>query len=293
MIKSMTAFANTEQEAKDVSIKIEIRAYNNRHLDIQLRMTPGYQGLEEKVKALIGKTISRGRIDTRVHIRDLSEAAVAFEVDELKAKAYYQALRTLREHLGLKGPVPQEWLISRNEFIRPKDATSDVEKTWEYLADGLRQVLAAMDAMRQKEGDFIANDFRERLQFLESSIDQIEAASSGLLDQYKQRLTERISILVEGDVILDKGRIEQEAAFLADKSDISEEIVRVRSHLAQFDAIMKADAPCGHKLNFLLQEINREFNTIGSKTGKTDIAHIVVDAKSELEKIREQVQNVE
>lgn len=293
MIKSMTAFANTQRTIDDISIKVEIRTYNSRHLDIQLRMTPGYQVLEEKLKTLISGYVARGRVDVKLHIHDLSEAAAAFEVDEVRARAYYQALKTLKKLLDLEGPVPMEWVTARNDLIRPKEIESDVDKVWVCLADCMQEVLADMDAMRQKEGAFIADDFRGRLQFLKDSIDQIEADSSGLLEQYKQRLMERILVLTEQRVSLDEGRIEQEAAFLADKSDISEEIIRVRSHLAQFEAIMATEAPSGHKLNFLMQEINREFNTIGSKSTKTDISHMVVNVKSELEKIREQVQNVE
>ena len=293
MIKSMTAFANTERTIDDISIKVEIRTYNSRHLDIQLRMTPGYQVLEEKLKTLISGYVARGRVDVKLHIDDLSEAAAAFEVDEVRARAYYQALKTLKKLLDLEGPVPMEWVTARNDLIRPKEVESDVDKVWACLADCMQEVLVDIDAMRQKEGAFIADDFRGRLQFLKDSIDQIEADSSGLLEQYKQRLMERILVLTEQRVSLDEGRIEQEAAFLADKSDISEEIIRVRSHLAQFEAIMAAEAPSGHKLNFLMQEINREFNTIGSKSAKTDISHMVVNVKSELEKIREQVQNVE
>ena len=293
MIKSMTAFANIERTIDDVSIKVEVRTYNSRHLDIQLRMSPGYQVLEEKLKTQISGCVARGRIDVKIHISDLSEAAMAFEVDEAKAKAYHQALKTLKKLLDLEGPVPMEWITARNDLIRPKETETDIDKTWECLEDCMQEVLASVNAMRQKEGEFLANDFKQRLQFLRDSIDQIEADSSGLLEQYKQRLMERISVLTEQRVSLDEGRIEQEAAFLTDKSDISEEIIRVRSHLAQFEAIMAAETPSGHKLNFLMQEINREFNTIGSKTGKTDISHIVVNVKSELEKIREQVQNVE
>ena len=293
MIKSMTAFANTEQTIDDISIKIEIRTYNSRHLDIQLRVTPGYQVLEEKLKALISAYVARGRIDVKIRIDDLSEAGVSFEVDEAKARAYHLALKTLKKNLDLEGSIPMEWITARNDLIKPKEVESDLDKTWACLSDCMQEVLKDIDAMRQKEGAFIADDFRERLEFLKDSIDQIEADSVGLLDQYKQRLMERISILTEQHVSLDEGRIEQEAAFLADKSDISEEIIRVRSHLAQFDAIMAAETPSGHKLNFLMQEINREFNTIGSKSAKTDISHMVVNVKSELEKIREQIQNVE
>lgn len=293
MIKSMTAFANIERTIDDISIKVEIRTYNNRHLDIQLRVTPGYQALEEKLKTLISGCVSRGRVDVKLHIDDLSETAAAFEVDEVKARAYHHALMTLQKTLEMEGAVPMEWVTARNDLIKPKKVESNMDKIWACLADCMQEVLWGIDAMRQKEGAFIANDFRERLQFLKDSIDQIEADSSGLQEQYKQRLMERISVLTEQRVPLDEGRIEQEAAFLADKSDISEEIVRVRSHLAQFEAIMSAEAPSGHKLNFLMQEINREFNTIGSKSAKTDISHRVVNVKSELEKIREQVQNVE
>jgi uncharacterized protein (TIGR00255 family) len=293
MIKSMTAFANTERTIDDISVKAEVRTYNSRHLDIQLRMTSGYQALEEKLKTQISGCVARGRVDVKIHISDLSEAAVAFEVDEAKARAYHQALKNLKKLLDLEGPVPMEWITARNDLIKPREAESDVDKVWACLTDCMQEVLVSVDAMRQKEGAFIANDFKERLQFLKESIDQIETDSTGLLEQYKQRLMERISILTEQRVSLDEGRLEQEAAFLTDKSDISEEVIRVRSHLAQFEAIMTADEPSGHKLNFLMQEINREFNTIGSKTGKTDISHIVVNVKSELEKIREQVQNVE
>jgi uncharacterized protein (TIGR00255 family) len=293
MLKSMTAYADIEKSVDDISIRVEIRTYNSRHLDIQLRMTQGYRVLEDKLKLQIAKTIARGRIDVKIHIHDLSEEAVAFEVDEAKARAYYQALNTLKDLLGQEGSLPLEWIVSRNDLIRPKETESDVDSVWTHLRECMQGVLLAVDDMRKNEGAYMANDFRERLQFLHKSIDRIASESSGLLEQYKQRLMERISVLTEDRVPLDEGRIEQEAAFLADKSDISEEIIRVRSHLVQFEAIMAADAPAGHKLNFLLQEINREFNTIGSKTGKTDISHIVVDVKSELEKIREQVQNVE
>lgn len=293
MIKSMTAFANNEQTMDDISIKVEIRTYNSRHLDIQLRMPPGYQVLEEKLKTLISGCVARGRVDVKLHIDDLSEAAVAFEVDEARARAYHQALKNLKKILGLEGPLPMEWITARSDFIKPREVESNMNKIWTCLADCMQRGLADVDAMRRKEGAFIANDFRERMQFLKQSIDQIEDHSTGLLEQYKQRLMERISVLTEQRLALDEGRLEQEAAFLTDKSDISEEIIRVRSHLAQFEAIMAAEAPSGHKLNFLLQEINREFNTIGSKSVKTDISHLVVNVKSELEKIREQVQNVE
>ena len=223
MIKSMTAFANTERTIDDISIKVEVRTYNSRHLDIQLRMTSGYQALEERLKSQISGCVTRGRVDVKIHISDLSEAAVAFEVDEAKARAYHQALKNLKKLLDLEGPVPIEWITARNDLIKPREAESDVDKVWTCLTDCMQEVMASVDVMRQKEGAFIANDFKERLLFLKESIDQIETDSTGLLEQYKQRLMERISILTEQRLSLDEGRLEQEAAFLTDKSDISED----------------------------------------------------------------------
>ena len=150
-----------------------------------------------------------------------------------------------------------------------------------------------LDAMRKREGDVIARDFDDRLKYIEKSLREIQKASSGLLPIYQERLKDRLSSLTNGMVEIDPGRIAQEAAFYADKSDISEEIVRTHSHLKQFRTIMAAEEHAGRKLNFLLQEFLREFNTMGAKAGNADISHIIVAVKSELEKIREQVQNVE
>lgn len=293
MIKSMTAYAELEKSVEDTVIKVEVRTYNSRHLDIQLRMTQGYRILEDRIKSQISNAIDRGRVDIRIQINDVSEEAVAYEVDQPKAMAYSKAVESLKSMLGLTGDMPLDLLVSRNDLIRPKENELNAEDSWGVLGDCLKEVLTSLDNMRQKEGVFMAEDFRKRLQFIQESIDKIEDESSGLMAHYKQKLMDRISILTEDRIVLDQGRIEQEAAFLADKSDISEEITRLRSHLSQFDAFMSADAPCGHKLNFLLQEINREINTIGSKAGQIDVSHMVVNVKSELEKIREQVQNVE
>jgi len=289
----MTAYADSEQSMDDMSITVEIKTYNSRYLDTQLRINQEYRALEDKIKAQIAGFLVRGRIDLKIHIKENSESAVAFEVDEAKARALYQALSELKALLGQEGPLPLDWLVSRNDIILPQKAAADLDKVWAHLSECIQSVLTAVDGMRMQEGAYIAKDFGERLRFLSQSVDQIETVSADLPAQYKQRLMDRIGALTEDRLNLDDGRLEQEAAYLADKSDISEEVIRVRSHLEQFEAIMAGDAPAGQKLNFLLQEINREFNTIGSKAGKTDISHIVVNVKSELEKIREQVQNVE
>ncbi len=293
MLKSMTAYADGEQSSDDMSVSVEIKTVNSRHLDIQLRINHEYRALEDKIKAQIAGSVVRGRIDVKIQIRETSESAVVFEVDEAKAKALYQAWGSLQRLLDQEGPLPLDLIVSRNDIIIPQKEVSDLDKVWIQLTGCVQTVLTAVEKMRKHEGDYIAKDFQERIDFLSQSIDQIETAGADLPVHYKQRLMERIAALTEDRLSLDEGRLEQEVAYLADKSDISEEVLRVRSHLEQFKTIMAADGPAGHKLNFLLQEINREFNTIGSKAGKSEIAHMVVDVKSELEKIREQVQNIE
>ena len=289
----MTAYADHEQLTDDMTIGVEIKTVNSRYLDIQVRINHEYRALEDKIKAQITGSLLRGRIDVKIQIRETSEEIVAFEVDEAKAKALYQAWGSLQRILGQKDPLPLDVMVSRNDIIVPQKTVADIEKVWMHLSGCMQTVLMAVEEMRKQEGHYITRDFHKRLDYLSRCIDQIEIAGADLPAQYKQRLMERIAVLIEDRVSLDEGRLEQEVAYFADRSDISEEVLRVRSHLAQFKAIMVADGPVGQKLNFLLQEINREFNTIGSKSGKTEIAHMVVAVKSELEKIREQVQNIE
>ena len=293
MIKSMTAFARAEKTEKDLTACVEIRSYNSRFLDVNLRVPQNYLPLEDKIKNLISAGVARGRVEVRLQVRDESEAACAFEIDEAKAGAYHQALTQLKERFGMEAPITLDYLSSVSGIIKPAEVEIDMDACWPVIEGCVTQALAALEAMRQKEGAFMARDFEERLNAIEATISTIESASDGLLEHYQERLKDRIAALTRGMVEIDPGRIAQEAAFLADRSDISEEIVRAKSHVKQFRAIMQAGEPAGRKLNFLLQEFNREFNTMGSKTGSTDVSHIIVGLKSELEKIREQVQNVE
>ena len=169
----------------------------------------------------------------------------------------------------------------------------DMERVWNVVGECLECALDDLDAMRSREGDYLKKDFLERLNFVEQAIEKIKADSGDLLPQYQKRLVERVKTLCDGVAQVDEARIAQEAAILADKSDISEEIVRASSHVIQFRSIMDSPEAAGRKLNFLLQEFNREFNTMGSKVGHAGVSHLIVDVKSELERLREQVQNVE
>jgi uncharacterized protein (TIGR00255 family) len=293
MINSMTAFARAEQTVEALTVGVEIRTYNSRHLDAVLRLPHGYHPLEDKIRARLSQHLARGRVELKLTLRDASEAANAFEVNLPRAAAYCDALRRLKAALDLQGEVGLELLAATPELIKPAEAARDLEADWAVIGAVIDQALETLVAMRRAEGRFLADDFRERLTRIEAWLEQIAQASGGLLDHYQARLRERIAALTQGLVELDPARIAQETAFLADRSDISEEIVRARSHIQQFRSAMAAAEPGGRKLNFLLQEFGREFNTMGSKTEKASVAHLVVEVKCELEKIREQVQNVE
>jgi len=258
-----------------------------------VRLASGYMALEEKVKGLIAARILRGRVEARIQIKDESDQATAVQVDMDRAQAVYAALKRLQTGLNLSGDIGLDHLLGAGGILRAAETIDDPAGVWPPLEDCLGRALNDLEAMRKKEGDFIANDLGIRLDGISSSIQAIKKDSSMLLQYYQQRLIERIGALTRDTVEIDSGRIAQEAAFLADRSDISEELVRAASHIEQFRHIMGSDEPGGRKLNFLLQELHREFNTMGSKIGQADVSHRIVEVKAELEKIREQIQNVE
>ena len=293
MIKSMTGFATAERTIQDITVFADIRAYNSKHLDVVLRVPSGYMSLEEKMKAQIAERIVRGRMEIKIQIKDQSEGAVAFEIDHPRARAMQSALTELKNTFDLKNDISLELLMSLGGIIKPVETVAESESIWPAIKECLTVALDNLETMQHKEGDFIAGDLLKRLDFIEDCIGKIENDCSDLLYHYQQRLIERISSLTREIVEIDPGRLAQEAAFLADRSDISEEIVRAKSHVRQFRHIMDSEEPGGRKLNFLLQELHREFNTMGSKIGQAQTSHRIVDVKSELEKIREQIQNVE
>jgi uncharacterized protein (TIGR00255 family) len=289
----MTAYASAEKTVDDLKVAIEIRSYNSRHMDMFFRIPSPYQFMEDKLKELIGTRIARGRLEIRLQIEDRSNEAAALEIDEARANALMAIFDQLKTKYKLKDEVTLNMLINAGGIIKPIEKPPKEEMIWSVVKDCALLALEDLEAMRRTEGDFIASDFRQRLDFISDCLEQIKEGSAHLLAQYQQRLTDRIAALTQNIVELDPARVAQEAAFLADRSDISEEITRAASHLNQFEQIMQAPEPAGRKLNFLLQELNREFNTMGSKIGDARIAHLVIDVKSELEKIREQIQNIE
>jgi uncharacterized protein (TIGR00255 family) len=293
MIKSMTGFASAAATAGGVAVGVEIRTYNSRHLDIALRLPLGYTDLEERARALIAARLTRGRVEAKVHIEDASAALAAVEADLDRARAVRSALHHLKTELGLPDPVTLELLLAAGGILKAVQPEADLAAAGSLLEGVLIQAIEDLDGMRTREGRALSLDLCTRLDAIEAALGEISRHGEGLSAVYQQRLKDRVAVLTQGGVEIDPARIAQEAALLADRCDISEEIVRAGSHLQQFRAIMGSAEAGGRKLNFLLQELNREFTTMGSKIGNAAAAHAIVAVKTELEKIREQIQNVE
>ncbi|RLB80027.1 MAG: YicC family protein [Deltaproteobacteria bacterium] len=293
MLNSMTAYSKSEKNQEKLTVQIEIRSYNSKYLDIALRIPHRYLALEEKLKTLIACKVSRGRIEVNLQVRDDSDEAYAFEINIPKTRAYYDSLVQLKDKFNINSEISMDLLVSGGAIIKPVEMDLDMEACWPVFKDCMNEAINNLIAMRKKEGNFLEADMVARLDGIEERIDQIQEESSDLLFHCQQRLKDRIAVLTKGIIEINPDRIAQESAFLTDRSDISEEIVRAASHIKQFRAIMNSAEPAGRKLNFLMQELNREFNTMGSKTNNTNVSHIIVEVKSDLEKIREQLQNVE
>ncbi len=293
MIKSMTAFGRAEKTVESRTFTVEMRSLNSRYREVKVRMPPQFLPLEDQIKKLVATKISRGRVEVIIKVKNGSQTVSNIHVNLPLAKAYYSALCELNETLQIKEKVGFQALLGMQGIITATESEEDLEKTWSHLSSCVSDALEGIDTMRISEGMAIYQDFQKRLQSVEGDLSRIRGLAPSMLSQYHSRLKERIAALTQGTVEIDPNRLAQEAAFLADKSDIMEEIVRAESHLKQFRNMIESDGPAGRALDFLLQELNREVNTIGSKGGDAQLPQIVVGLKSELEKLREQVQNIE
>jgi uncharacterized protein (TIGR00255 family) len=293
MIKSMTAFGRAEQVVEGRLYAVEMRCVNRRYCEISVRMPHPFLPLEERIKKLVAAKVSRGRVDVLVKVKNGSRAIADIEVNLPLAQAYWKALAELKEALETEEKVGLETLLSLEGIMTATEPEVDLEKTWLILASLIGEALEGVDGMRITEGQAIYHDFQERLKSVEEGLSRIKALAPSILSEHHARLKERMAALTEGEIELDPNRLAQEAAFWADRSDITEEIVRAESHLKQFRSMTESEGPAGRALDFLLQELNREVNTMGSKAGDAHLSQLVVVLKSELEKIREQVQNLE
>jgi uncharacterized protein (TIGR00255 family) len=293
MIKSMTAFGRAENLTNESSYTIEIRCVNKRYCEISARLPQQLAVLEERVKRLVASRIVRGRVDVTIKTKSEFNRAADIEVNIPLARAYYDATCRLRDALGLDQSIGLEPLLGLEGVLISTQPETDPDKSWAALSACILEALDSIDAMRITEGKAICEDMLARLEVVDGGVSRIKLLAPTVAAECYDRLKERITMLTEGRVELDPNRLAQEAAFLADRSDITEEIVRIESHLKQFRKMIESDGGMGRSLDFLLQELNREINTIGSKAANAEISQVVVNLKSELEKIREQVQNIE
>ncbi len=293
MITSMTGYGRSEAESGGITVSVEVRSVNNRFLDVVARLPRSLSLRENDIKEIVRKKISRGKINVLATIdHEANGTAAPLRIDTATAKAYYALLNKLRRALKIRETVKLQHLLQFSEIFQPEELDRTDEQEWDVLQTALDGALDSLAAMRRKEGGELEKDFSGRLQQLSELLDQIEPLSKDQVPRERARLRERIAQILDGEKP-DEGRLEQELAILADKLDVTEECVRFRSHVKFFRAVMAGEEAAGRKLNFLIQEMNREANTIGSKSSDTTIAHVVVQMKEELERIREQLQNIE
>ncbi len=288
----MTGFGRGEGETTLGKVFVESRSVNHRYCDINVKLPRRLAPFETRIKELVRSHVSRGRIDISVKVDAMGEERAQLSVDFHLAEQYYRALQSLKEKLRLKDKITLELLAGAKDLITAKEEPTDLEPYWQEIVPILKRSFQDMDEMKRSEGEALAKDLHQRLQRIAQQLEDIKGQYSSRLDAYRNRLAERLRSLL-GGVEVDSFRFQQEIAFLAERTDITEEIVRAESHLGQFVTLLEADEPVGRKMDFLLQEINREVNTVSSKANDAEISQRAIEIKGELEKIREQVQNLE
>ncbi len=293
MIKSMTGYGRAKKEIGGRDILVEIKSVNNRYLDCTVKLPRLFGFLEEKIKSFLSaKGISRGKVEVFVSIDILEEIGISVELDRAYAESYIAALRRLSEEFGLANDISVMSVAANRDIFTVRKAGDDMEREWANVLPVLEEATDAFIASRLREGENMKADILSKKARVEELAAKIAPLSKEDIKNQYTKLEARIKNLL-GDVSVDESRLITECAVFADKVAIDEELVRLASHFEAFDAILAADEPVGRKLDFLLQEINRETNTIGSKACDVNIAKLVVEIKSELEKIREQIQNIE
>jgi uncharacterized protein (TIGR00255 family) len=293
VMRSMTGYGRSRRFAGDVEIVTEIRAVNHRFLDISVKVPRIYAVFEPAIRKMVGDRVQRGKLDVTVSRTGGKGAIMDVQVDKQLAQSYYACLRHLKEQFGLSGDITVSDMLNLQEIVVPVEKENALEQEWaDVVEKSIMESLDALDEMRQTEGATLWADMESRLISITKYVDEIEGQVEEVTLAAKQRLEKRIQDLT-GGMDLDENRILQEVALIADRSDVSEELTRLRSHVDQFFSIGKVGSPMGRKLDFLLQELHREVNTVGSKSSATTISTHVVNIKAELEKIREQIQNIE
>lgn len=292
MIKSMTGYGSAKGTAGDLEISIEVKSVNNRYLDASVRMPRSFLFAEDAVKSTVQKHISRGKVDVFISVDSSAANNMTVKVNEGLLKGYLDAIGHISAEYGLPNDLTAVSISRFPDILSVEKADLDAEAISAGIVAVAEEALADFDSMRQREGEKLCADVLAKLETIESLVCEVEKESPKTVEAYRNRLREKMTELL-GTAGVDENRILAEAAIFADRIAVDEETVRLRSHMSQLRSMLKGASPIGRKIDFLIQEFNREANTIGSKCQNSDIAHVVVDLKSEIEKIREQIQNIE
>jgi uncharacterized protein (TIGR00255 family) len=291
-MKSMTGFGRAEIRRKDYSLQIELSAVNSRYLECIFRMPRILAGVESKIKETIGKDLSRGKLTITVNLDESPHKTGAAAIDLEMAEAYYRQLKRLKKKLRLPGEVDLSQLVAQPELLVNPSRGLDEERLWPDLKKLLKAALTDLKKMRADEGRFLRRDMKKRLQGIKKLITAIEKQSPRNIAAYRKRLQKRIKDMGNG-IELDPQRLAEEVTVYADRSDVSEECTRLKSHLALYNETLENSGDSGKRLNFILQEMGRESNTIGSKAVDSKTSALAIELKEEIEKLREQAQNIE
>lgn len=293
MIRSMTGFGHASFTVEGASFDVEVRSVNHRHLDVRVRLPHGLAAFEGEVRALVAAQLDRGKVDLNVHASAGAPSSESVTLDLGAAAQYLRAARELGERHGVPGELDVRSLLGLPGVARVIERSLPEEGVRRALEAGIGQALDGLGTMRAAEGEALDRELRGRLARIDALTSDVESRSADVQRSVRERLRKRADQLRDETGLLDEARLHQEIVLAADRLDVTEETVRMRSHTAQFRAILESSGAVGRRLDFLLQEMGREANTIGSKGGDAPIAHQVVELKTELERIREQVQNVE
>jgi uncharacterized protein (TIGR00255 family) len=295
MIKSMTGFGRGEAVTAGKRMQVEMKSLNHRYLEIFLRMPATLFPLETEIKKKIGERFSRGKIEVSIRMdneanQDGTQTMMMLNLPLVRQ--YYSLLSQIKEELHLADEVTLNMISGFRDLYIPKEVEEDVASLWKGLEGSLAEAMDRLTDMRITEGEALGRDLAYRMNRIQQLLQIVALRAPEVVVEYRQRLSDRIRELTQG-MIIDEARIHQEVAILAEKSDITEEVVRLESHIGQFMELLAGEEAIGRKVDFLIQEMNREINTIGSKSGDGETARQVIEIKSELAKVREQIQNVE
>ena len=292
MIKSMTGYGSAKGAVEGLNITIELKSVNNRYLDASVRLPRNFLFAEDTVKSVVQKHISRGKVDVFVSVDSSSSSDLTVKVNEALLKGYIDAITHISDEYGLHNDLTALSASRFPEVLSVEKKDIDADAISAGISEIAERALADFDMMRLREGEKLRDDVLSKLDAIESLVSQIEQESPRTVADYRARLEAKMNEVL-GASGIDESRILTEAAIFADHIAVDEETVRLRSHMSQLRQMINGSSPTGRKIDFLIQEFNREANTIGSKCQSSDIAHVVVDLKSEIEKIREQIQNIE